>query len=57
MEENIICYCLDITEADIVKAINNGAKTVKEIEDATGAGSACECCIADIEEIIEKHVK
>lgn len=57
MEENIICYCLDITEADIVKAINNGAKTVKEIEDATGAGSACGCCIADIEEIIEKHVK
>ncbi|WP_297438925.1 (2Fe-2S)-binding protein [uncultured Clostridium sp.] len=57
MEENIICYCLNISEADIVKAINEGAKTLEAVQDVTGAGTACGACIGDIEELIEKHTK
>lgn len=57
MEENIVCYCLNISEADIVKAVNEGAKTLEEVQDATGAGTACGSCLGDIEEIIAKHAK
>ena len=57
MEENIICHCLNISEADIVKAINEGSTTLEAVQDVTGAGTACGACIGDIEEIIEKHTK
>lgn len=57
MEDKVVCYCLDLKESDIVEAINNGAKTLEEVQDVTGAGSACGSCIGDIEEIIAKTVK
>lgn len=57
MEDNIICHCLNISEADIVDAINKGAKTLDDVQDATGAGSACGSCLSDIEELLEKHSK
>lgn len=57
MENNIVCYCLNISEADIVKAVNEGATTLEEVQDVTGAGTACGSCIAEIEEIIAKHAK
>lgn len=57
MENNIVCYCLNISEADIVKAVNEGATTLEEVQDVTGAGTACGSCIGQIEEIIAKHAK
>ncbi|WP_297521150.1 (2Fe-2S)-binding protein [uncultured Clostridium sp.] len=57
MEDNIICHCLNISEADIVNAINDGAKTLEEVQDVTGAGTACGSCINDIENIIVKNTK
>jgi len=32
-----VCYCNHVTEQDIVDAINNGAKDVKEVIKVTGA--------------------
>lgn len=55
MEENIICYCLNISEADIVKAVKDGATTLEAVQDVTGAGTACGACLGEIEEIIEKN--
>lgn len=57
MEDNVICYCLNIRESDIVKAIENGAKTLDEIQNATGAGTACGSCIGDIEELLANYNK
>ena len=57
MENNIVCYCLNISEADIVKAVNEGAKTLEEVQDVTGAGTACGSCLGQIEEIIAKNAK
>ncbi|MGL5821652.1 MAG: (2Fe-2S)-binding protein [Sarcina sp.] len=57
MEDKVICYCLDLKESDIVEAINNGAKTLEEIQDATGAGTACGSCIGDIADIMAKNIK
>lgn len=34
-----VCICKGISRATIKKAIQNGAKTVSEVQKATGAGS------------------
>jgi NAD(P)H-nitrite reductase large subunit len=59
-----ICYCDEVTKGDIVIAIMNGAKTLKEVIEATGAmkHSNCKennpsgkCCGSDILEVIKMY--
>ena len=56
-----ICYCKNISEAEIIDAINNGAGSLKEVQDKTGActGNRCkelnpsgECCSGDINKLL-----
>jgi NAD(P)H-nitrite reductase large subunit len=65
--EKIICYCKNVTEAEIKSAILQGAKTLKDIQLETSActGDACAdvnpkgiCCSGDIQELlrIEKRI-
>lgn len=51
-ENRVICHCMDIDYLTIKEAIANGATTVEEIQEATGAGTACGGCITEIEEIL-----
>lgn len=37
MDNEIICYCSNMTKADIIQALDNGAKTLKDIQISTGA--------------------
>jgi NAD(P)H-nitrite reductase large subunit len=57
----IICYCKNVTEAEIMDAINNGAKSLKDIQKETEActGNQCKelnpsgkCCSFDIEKLL-----
>lgn len=50
-----VCLCRGISRATIKKAIRNGAKTLKEVQAATGAGSGSCCgrrCSPKIEQLI-----
>ena len=38
-----ICYCDRVTEEDIIRAMENGARSLKDIKAATGAMSHCDC--------------
>lgn len=52
------CTCKAIPRAKIKQAIKNGASTIKEVQEATGAGSgACRGrnCSPRIKELLEKH--
>jgi len=43
----IVCECKKVSLGEILHAIDkNGAKTVKDIQDMTDAGTACKCCIS-----------
>lgn len=53
-KSDVICYCMDITYEKILEAIQNGAKTVEEVIEATDAGITCGYCIEDLEDIIEE---
>ncbi|MCB2291560.1 (2Fe-2S)-binding protein [Clostridium sp. CS001] len=70
MEQNInseimdkltkVCLCKAIPRSTIKKAIRDGAKTVEEIQMATGAGSGgCNGnrCTPKIEEILKRELE
>ena len=42
--EKMICPCYKITKGDIVRAIENGATSFKEVKEATKVGKACGKC-------------
>jgi len=66
MTDKIICYCKQVSEDTIVRAVRNGASDLATIKKRTGActGSQCKelnpkgrCCSGDIEEIIRRETK
>ena len=55
------CHCRNVTYGMIEDAIRNGAETLQEVQDATGAGKGCGKCkeflnylIRDIKEEMNK---
>ena len=63
MKEKIICYCTNVSEKTIRKAIQNGSKNLSDIQKITGActGNKCKelnpkkrCCSEDIIKILNE---
>jgi NAD(P)H-nitrite reductase large subunit len=55
-----VCLCKAIPRSTIRKAVQNGAKTVEEVQKATGAGSGgCKGhrCTPKIEEILKQELE
>lgn len=59
--DKMICYCKQVTQKEIEKAIAKGARTLSDIRQTTGActGNQCKelnpsgkCCSGDINQII-----
>ncbi|MGV3025393.1 (2Fe-2S)-binding protein [Clostridium thermobutyricum] len=50
----MICGCMQVDEDTIKAAIADGAETVEDIEEMTGAGSCCGRCVPAIEGILLK---
>ena len=43
----IVCECKKVSLGEIIYAIDEkGAKTIKDVQNITDAGTACECCIS-----------
>lgn len=42
--DKTVCYCYGVKVEDIATAIKNGAKTVDEIQEVTGAATVCGSC-------------
>ena len=64
--EEIVCYCSNVTRVQILNALANGAKTLGDIRQMTGActiGKCRElnptgkCCSPQIMNIIEQYEK
>lgn len=48
----MICFCKQVDYVTIRKAMVNGARTVEEIKEITGAGTGCGRCVSEIEKIL-----
>lgn len=64
MSDRIICYCHNVKESSIVQAIQEGAHTLKAVQELTKAstGNRCKelnpqgrCCSSDIIAIIKRE--
>ena len=50
--DEVICSCLDITKGMIQEAVNNGAKTLEDVQEINNVGTVCCACIEDVENLI-----
>lgn len=58
MESNIIiCHCMKVDRDTIIKAVREGAVTVADVEEKTGAAGGCGRCQGKIQEIIVAEKK
>lgn len=48
----VICHCKNVDYITIRHAMCEGARTVAEIKEMTGAGTGCGGCIPEIEKIL-----
>ena len=54
--EKIVCRCLNVTEAQVVKMIERlELRCVRDVRNMTGAGEGCTCCHGRIQELLEQH--
>lgn len=54
--EKIVCYCMSVTNGMIKDAVDAGASTLEEVQEATGAGTVCGSCLEDIQRLVEQFV-
>lgn len=50
--DEIICSCLDITKGMIKEAVDQGAKTLADVQEINDVGTICGACIDDVEQLI-----
>ena len=54
--DKVVCNCLGVTNDMIKEAVDAGASTLEEVQNATGAGTVCGVCIDDVERLVEFFV-
>lgn len=52
----IVCNCYGITNGMIKDAVDAGANTLEEVQDATDVGNACGVCLDDVQRLVEQFV-
>ena len=52
----VVCTCMNITNGMIKEAVDAGASTLEEVQEATGAGTICGACVEDVEHLIEQFL-
>jgi bacterioferritin-associated ferredoxin len=49
-----VCVCKAVTDRQVVKAINEGACTRRQLMQCTGAGGVCGKCSQSIKSLLEE---
>lgn len=52
----VICPCMGVTESDVQRAVANGARTLEDVESATGAGTRCGRCVGAIDACLQREL-
>jgi bacterioferritin-associated ferredoxin len=47
-----VCLCVGVTSQEVTKAVENGARTSKQVAKMCGAGSECGRCRRTVQAII-----
>ncbi len=54
--DKIVCNCLGVTAGAIKDAVDCGARTLEEVQEATGAGTVCGACLDDVRRLVDEFV-
>lgn len=54
--DKIVCYCNSVTNGMIKDAIDEGANTLEEVQEATGAGTVCGVCLESVENLVRAFI-
>ena len=55
--EQIICQCNAVSIQQISDTIADGAKSLEEVQEVTGAGTICGACIDDLTNVVDELLK
>ncbi len=55
MDNDMICFCVGVTEKQLKDAIKGGLKTVDEVCKKTNAGTGCSSCRPKIQKLIDTY--
>lgn len=55
--DKVVCNCLGVTNGMIQDAVNDGANTLEEVQEISGAGTVCGVCLEDLENLVNAFVK
>lgn len=53
----VLCYCLVVDEAEIRRAIRQGARTVEDVTERCEAGGGCGSCRASIALMLDEEAR
>jgi bacterioferritin-associated ferredoxin len=51
----IVCHCKVLTDRDVAAALGTGARTVRQLCGATGAGQDCGGCVFSLKRLLCEH--
>lgn len=54
--DKVVCNCMSVTNGMIKDAVDAGASTLAEVQEATGAGTVCGACEEDVKRLVEQFV-
>ncbi len=54
--EETVCFCMNVTAGMIKEAVDGGANTLEEVQEATGAGTVCGSCLDNVRKLVESFV-
>ena len=54
--DKVVCSCMSVTSGMIQEAVNSGARTLEEVQEATGAGTVCGACLEDVRHLVDEFV-
>ena len=54
LEEPLVCFCHGVTEAEIRKAIAEGATSLAAVQAKTLASTGCGGCTCEVERLLEE---
>lgn len=53
-EEGLACPCMGTTRGEIFEAVAAGARSIEDVERATGTGTRCGRCRAAVAAVVEE---
>lgn len=51
--DKIVCECLSVTNGMIKDAVEDGASTMEEVQEMTGASTCCGACTDNVQRLVD----